>query len=229
MPSVMLAYITELGGNVPRVQLNTPAAGRPRNPALDHQIIAATMRLLGEFGYAEMSMDAIAAAAGVTKPTIYRRWPTKAVLVADALQRRHSAMTTSGDAHDLRGSLRDDLLAMVLDDHRSLAAESGMILGVAFSARSDDDLHEALHGRFDQDIRARLDAVLDRAVARGEQAPGAIDRQFVLRTISSVLMGVMFESAPGGTRFLTRVVDDLLLPFLAPTSHLTARGPEHDR
>ena len=199
-------------------------AGRPRNPVLDDQIIAATVRLLGELGYAGMSMDAIAAAARVTKPTIYRRWPTKAVLVADALQRRHSAITTSGDPRGLRGSLRDDLLALVLDDHRSLTAESGMILGVAFAARSDDDLHEALQCRFGQDLRARLDAVLDRAVARGDRPPGAIDRQFVLRAITSILAGVMFDSAPGGTRFLTRVVDDLLMPFLSPT-----RESEHDR
>ena len=59
--------------------------GRPRDPALDDAIIEATRRRLVLDGYSQMSMGDIASDAGVTRPTIYRRWPGKFELVVDAL------------------------------------------------------------------------------------------------------------------------------------------------
>jgi AcrR family transcriptional regulator len=59
--------------------------GRPRDPALDEAIIVATRRRLAEDGYSRMSLGDIAADAGVTRPTIYRRWPGKFELVVEAL------------------------------------------------------------------------------------------------------------------------------------------------
>lgn len=57
-------------------------AGRPRNPDLDQAILSAAGRHLGEFGYARMSLEAVAAAAGTTVPSLRRRYRTKAELVA---------------------------------------------------------------------------------------------------------------------------------------------------
>lgn len=59
--------------------------GRPRDPALDEAIIIATRRRLADDGYSRMNIGEIAADAGVTRPTIYRRWPGKFELVMDAL------------------------------------------------------------------------------------------------------------------------------------------------
>jgi AcrR family transcriptional regulator len=59
--------------------------GRPRDPALDDAIIAATRRRLVVDGYSKMTLGDIAADAGVTRPTIYRRWAGKFELVVDAL------------------------------------------------------------------------------------------------------------------------------------------------
>ena len=198
--------------------------GRPRDPAIDDHIVTATMRLLGKHGYAGLSMDTIAAEAGVTKPTIYRRWPSKAVLVADALERRRADMGVPGD----HGNLRDDLLTMVLDDHRALAAQSGVILGVAFAARTDQDLDDTIGLRIDVDTHARFTAVLDRAVARGELAPDSADTTSLLRTMASMLLGLMFRSAPDDVEFLTWFVDELLMPAL--TSSAAQPGPPpHDQ
>jgi AcrR family transcriptional regulator len=59
--------------------------GRPRNPDADQQIIAATLRLLAEHGYARCSIEAVADEAGVTRATVYRRYPTKADLITAAV------------------------------------------------------------------------------------------------------------------------------------------------
>jgi AcrR family transcriptional regulator len=59
--------------------------GRPRDPALDEAIILATRARLVRDGYSRMTLGDIAADAGVSRPTLYRRWATKLELVADAL------------------------------------------------------------------------------------------------------------------------------------------------
>jgi AcrR family transcriptional regulator len=59
--------------------------GRPRDPGLDEAILQATRRQLVRHGYSQVTIADIAADAGVTRPTIYRRWPGKFELVSDAL------------------------------------------------------------------------------------------------------------------------------------------------
>ncbi len=68
--------------------------GRPRDSRIDNAALAATAELLGEVGYAALSVDAIAKQAGTSKPAIYRRWPSKAHLV-------HEAVFPAGIATDL--------------------------------------------------------------------------------------------------------------------------------
>lgn len=66
--------------------MSTPRLrGRPRDPEVDAAILSAALRLLSEQGYGRMSIDAVAAAAGVSKPALYRRFATKADLATAAL------------------------------------------------------------------------------------------------------------------------------------------------
>ncbi|MFI8185653.1 TetR/AcrR family transcriptional regulator [Actinacidiphila glaucinigra] len=62
------------------------AGGRPRDPAIEEAIIRATRKRLVADGYAQMTIGDIVADAGVTRPTLYRRWANKYDLVVDALQ-----------------------------------------------------------------------------------------------------------------------------------------------
>ena len=59
--------------------------GRPRNQDADRQIVAATLRLLSREGYDRTSIEAVAAEAGVTRATVYRRYATKADMVTAAV------------------------------------------------------------------------------------------------------------------------------------------------
>jgi AcrR family transcriptional regulator len=60
--------------------------GRPRRAGADEEILAVARELLRERGFAELNVDEVAARAGVAKTTVYRRWPTKASLVAALLE-----------------------------------------------------------------------------------------------------------------------------------------------
>jgi AcrR family transcriptional regulator len=68
------------GGSVKR------SAGRPRDPAITEAITEAARRLLAEEGFARMSVERLATEAGVGKPAIYRRFRTKAAIVAAAIE-----------------------------------------------------------------------------------------------------------------------------------------------
>src|SRR3712207_5473935 len=65
--------------------MRSSRGGRPRDPSRDDAIRAAILRLLAEVGYGALTMDAVAAEAGVGKATIYRRWRTKHDLVVDTI------------------------------------------------------------------------------------------------------------------------------------------------
>ena len=58
--------------------------GRPRSEESRQAILRSTLKLLKEAGFPQLSIEAIAADADVSKATVYRWWPTKAALVADA-------------------------------------------------------------------------------------------------------------------------------------------------
>ena len=61
------------------------APGRPRSAQADQAIIDAIVDLLVDRGYREVTIEAVAARAGVAKTTIYRRWPSKAEMVVEAI------------------------------------------------------------------------------------------------------------------------------------------------
>src|SRR6516165_9256026 len=82
--------------------------GRPRDPRIDSAVLRATVELLAETGYSGLLVSAIAERAGTSKPAIYRRWPSKAHLV-------HEAVFPIGEATEIpdTGSLPGDLREMV--------------------------------------------------------------------------------------------------------------------
>src|SRR5580698_2320071 len=81
--------------------------GRPRSERSHRAILDAASKLLEERGFADLTIDEVAQRAGVSKPTIYRRWPTKGTLVFEAFSGDFLARQPLPDT----GSLRGDLLA----------------------------------------------------------------------------------------------------------------------
>lgn len=140
--------------------------GRPRDGQVDHAIVQATQELLAERGYAGLTVDAVAARAGVGKAAIYRRYATK------------QEMIFSAAVHGMReepppdaGSLRADLAAVC----RTIAAQLGsapgdVLAGLLADIYADPALGDRFAETFLERERLVVAAVLDRAVARGELA-----------------------------------------------------------
>ena len=143
----------------------TTDLGRPRDPRIDDAVLRATVELLGTSGYADLSVDAIAKRAATSKPAIYRRWPSKAHLV-------HEAVFPMSEATELpdTGSLDGDVREMVrrstgvLTTPAARAAMPGLLAEMA----TDPTLHSKLLDRFGDVTSLGMTERLDDAAKRGE-------------------------------------------------------------
>lgn len=143
--------------------------GRPRSADRDAAILDAAAALLGEVGWSRMTMEAVAARAGVGKPTLYLRWSSKAELVAAAFER-----VRMGGAPAPTGDLRADLVAQ-LRHLRAVFERVGMSLTGVCMAEADHvpDLIAALRERSLHPGRRLLADALSAARERGEIDPEA--------------------------------------------------------
>src|SRR2546423_2792358 len=80
--------------------------GRPRDPQVDAAVTQAALDLLAEQGFAGMTIEGIAARAGVGKAAVYRRWSSKVDIVVDALNTKAPAKVTVHEHADIRETLR---------------------------------------------------------------------------------------------------------------------------
>jgi AcrR family transcriptional regulator len=144
--------------------------GRPRSPEAQRAILEATENLLRERGYAGLSIDEVARRAGVSKRTIYRWWPSKGALVAEAFTesagQRHQDVNT--------GRVRDDLIGYLQQLFADIArpGKTAALRSMMAEAQSD----EGFAAQFATFIAGRRDlirSILQRAAERGEIDPSA--------------------------------------------------------
>ena len=192
----------------------TPAPrGRPRDPKRDEAIYEAAIVLLAEAGYEGMTLEAVAARAGVSKPTIYRRCPEgKAQLVAAAIAFAREAKPKAPDT----GSLRGDLLATVRDMVAHMRENAQLAAGLARQLRESAELAEIFREHVIEPERARWTAIVDRAEARGELAPGSAPSMFGDVAPSLIHAHMTFPGDPLDESFVTELVDRVLLSILNP-------------
>jgi AcrR family transcriptional regulator len=187
--------------------------GRPRDDAREQAILDAAIDLLAEVGYEAMSIEAVAVRAKASKATIYRRWPGKAQLVAEAMRRR--AEPALEDLPDT-GSLRGDLLALVQRMFASMeGVDGGLICGLAVAVRTDAQFGRLMASHLhDQKLRA-VGSIVSRAEARGE-IPSGVDPMLVLQVAPGVALFHQMNGEPLDTAFAEHLVDHILIPRLRP-------------
>src|ERR1700736_364907 len=100
----------------------TAGRGRPRSSEADQAIVAATLALLEEDGYAALTMAGVAARAGVSTATLYRRWPSKLDLVVGVLAR----MSEDAPIIDT-GTLGGDLTVLLTNTATKLTGDGGRL------------------------------------------------------------------------------------------------------
>ena len=145
------------------------AGGRPRDPELDERILDAARRLLAERGYQGLSIDAVARAAGTTRPTVYLRFAGKEELATSAV---------AGMAVDEPLPQTDDIRADLVAELRHFRTAISRPNGFSFvgTVLAEEHLTPALIARFRERLvlprRHRLAATLERGIRIGAVRPG---------------------------------------------------------
>ncbi len=167
-----------------------PRPGRPRDAEIDEAVLDETLHQLARDGFAGLSLAAVAAAAGTSRPAIYRRWPNKEALVVDAIARLAAV-----DPPPSSGRPYDDLVAE-LEHFRhciTVAASlpvAGLMLG--------DGVDPAIRERYVESVvtprRARIRGHLRAAIAAG-----ALDADADVQIAATFLTGSWYAMALAGT------------------------------
>jgi AcrR family transcriptional regulator len=139
--------------------------GRPRSEPARLAILRSTLQLLGENGFSDLTIEAVAAHAGVGKATVYRWWPNKAALIADAF-----AGSTSRKLHfPDTGSVYTDMSQQMRQVVKIFRSRRGRIVSAMLGGgQSDRDLIAAFRDRFLWPRRREAYATLRRGIQRGE-------------------------------------------------------------
>ena len=173
--------------------------GRPRSVEADAAILDATLQLIDEDGLTGLSVEAVAARAGVGKATIYRRWPSKEALVASALGRCAEEMPV---AEMTGASLRDQLVAYVEQIRlKSPETRGGRIMPRMLShAGRSPELFQIYFDQVIRPRRARVRLALERAVAAGELRDD-IDLDLAVTMVTAPMLYLnLVQSANGAPR-----------------------------
>jgi AcrR family transcriptional regulator len=146
---------------------DTRRPGRPRSPEAHAAILRAALELAVEGGFRGLSMEAIAARAGVGKATIYRRWKSKEALFVEAI----GSIALNPDVPDT-GSARGDFAVASEAAVGRMAPEAFRVLPRLMADAADDpELLKALHTALVRPRRAAIAAIVRRGVERGELRP----------------------------------------------------------
>jgi AcrR family transcriptional regulator len=194
-------------------------AGRPRRPGVEQAVFEATLRLLAIHDYGDISVETLAERAGVSRTTIYRRWPSKAAVVAAAVSGLYLDRVNVPDT----GSLSQDLVALLTETYRVMADGDGRVLEkLVRQSGQNPELTELVRSILY--ARRRMYAtILNRAIARGEMPPEA-DQELLLDLLLGPLWFRLLVSGTPITPAAARSVVELVLTGALPRSSTPSVG-----
>jgi len=139
--------------------------GRPRSEQARQAILRSTLQLLGEKGFSDLSIEDVAGRAAVGKATVYRWWPNKGALIADAF----ASSTTRNLRFPDTGSLQTDMSRQMRQLVKVFRSPRGRIVSAILAAgQSDKELIASFRDRFLWPRRREAYATLHRGIVRGE-------------------------------------------------------------
>jgi len=193
--------------------------GRPRSAEAGTAILKAASDLLVEKGLLGMSMEEVAARAGVGKATVYRRWPSRGALALDAFLTEFKSQLPLPRTGSLRGDLRAAMKAWVRAVTMTRAGK--MLAGLIAEAQHDPSLAEAWRERVFNPLREQHRQILDAAALRGELRQGT-DPDLVLDLLfGAAYHRLLHGHLPLDERFAGRAVDLVVDGLEAPGAHGT--------
>lgn len=182
--------------------------GRPRSTRSHQAILQTTLELLGEVGFEAMSIDAIAARAGVGKTTIYRRYASKEELVADAIEQIREEITIPDT-----GNLQSDIDALIQNAAQITFTPLGRqaVAMIISSASSNPQFAQIYWTKYLQPRRKAFAIVLERAKARNELQTD-LDADLVFDTMSGIMLYALIfpPVSESWTAYVRRALDLIL-------------------
>ncbi len=191
----------------------TSERGRRRSERSHQAIVAATRELLVERGYPDVTIEAIAARAGVGKQTIYRWWPSRAALVLEAYLSSAdvvAAPTPGGNAREDVRALLEWLIAVLREP-----TGGPVVAGLVADIQHDADLAEGFHRDVVPARREAMLVALERGRERGEIRAGA-DLELAVDTLhGAVFYRLLLSGEPLDDDFTRRLTDQALAGVVA--------------
>ncbi|MFJ4480772.1 TetR/AcrR family transcriptional regulator [Streptomyces longwoodensis] len=191
------------------------ASPRRRGAVLQRAILDAALEQLGTVGWSGLTMEGVAAGAQTGKAAVYRRWPSKEDLVADAL---HAALPRLDEAPDL-GTVREDLLALCRTARDAMFSRPGVALRAVIHECDPAQVERFQELIFESVVRPTVELlhqVISRGIERGEVRPDATN-DYVFDAVPAMMM---YRSKVRGCEWedqeLEEMVDQLMLPLLRP-------------
>jgi AcrR family transcriptional regulator len=184
--------------------------GRPRDARLNHAILTATRELLTTGSYTELSMESVATRAGVGKKTLYRRWSSKALLVAEAVLEAYGGSGSFPVAET--GDVRADLQSW-LDEHADFLAEppnAALVRALIAAAAARPADGADLYRQLSAPQLAGLTTRLRNAVEAGELRADADVDAVATAIVGTMLFHALTQVGDGAGRRFDGLVDALL-------------------
>lgn len=179
-------------------------------------VLEAADDLLAERGFAGLTIEGIAAKAGVAKQTIYRWWPSKTDILMDAFVEDAAEDLVPFDSGDLGRDLRTHLARLA---YFLTSTDSGAVFrALAGQAQHDPDVAARLRADHLSAQRERDRTPLLRAVARGELAPDTDIDLAVDQLVGPIYYRVLVTGQPVPTEFTDRLVEQCLAQVHSPRS-----------
>jgi AcrR family transcriptional regulator len=144
---------------------NRRSPGRPRSEQARVAILRSALKLLGDNGFSDLTIESVAAHANVGKATVYRWWPNKAALIADAFASSTTRKLRFPDA----GSVYTDMSQQMRQLIKIFRSRRGRIVSAILAAgQRERDVIAAVRERFLKPRRQEAYETLRRGIARGE-------------------------------------------------------------
>jgi AcrR family transcriptional regulator len=186
------------------------APGRPRSSEVDEAILAAAVDVFAEVGLEGLTMEGVAARAGVAKNTVYRRYPNKIDLVVTAVRRYSGVGAPPPDTGTTRGDVR-----VLVDGLVSIVTETplGRMLPILVAVRTRVPELDAAYSEIVAEKRARSAVVVRRGIERGDFRADVDVDVVVDAFASAVFYRFLVTRAPLDHAFATAVVDGVMRAF----------------
>lgn len=189
---------------------------RRRGAVLERAILEAALEQLSTVGWNGLTMEGVAAGAQTGKAAVYRRWPSKEDLVADALQAGLPPLECVPDL----GSIREDLLELCRKAREAMFSRPGFALRSVIhecDASQAQRFQELILGGVVEPTIRLLAEIVNRGIQRGDVRPDAAN-SYVFDAIPAMMMyRTKVCASEWNARDIEEMVDQFMVPLLRPT------------